>query len=317
MPDSCGNVLAETVGSAYTAGISGKSARLGTVRQITAAKRMRAVPMHWHRHHGTELLLVLSGEIEYDLAGAGARQVHGGMALAVGDGTVHRAKEGMESPAQRIGLLFSDAGTAACDPEHAVCLQAIRSRFSCPSQVSRAALRYARILFGEVSRLGRPIREWLEPAAVRVAESGNAVAPVLRQRIPPVCLTICERMRLKALTELLLAELADEDAAQRSGLAEYICGWLDTHFRERLSVQEIAGHFNCSRTFLFDTFRKNVGLSPMDYIQRKRVEEARNLLSKPGSSVTDVAFSVGFSSSQYFAKVFRKYTGKAPGEFLR
>jgi len=80
-----------------------------------------------------------------------------------------------------------------------------------------------------------------------------------------------------------------------------------------LALAEAAG---CSRSRLFQLFKQATGMTPNDYLQRLRVKEASAMLiNQPGASITDVAFSNGFSSSQYFCNVFRKYTGTTPVAF--
>ena len=60
----------------------------------------------------------------------------------------------------------------------------------------------------------------------------------------------------------------------------------------------------------------STGSSPKDYWLRMRVEcAARRLRKSPGLTVTDVAYEFGFSSSQYFATVFRRYLGVSPVEY--
>ncbi len=57
--------------------------------------------------------------------------------------------------------------------------------------------------------------------------------------------------------------------------------------------------------------------SPNDYLQRLRVETAQGLLLETDLAVTAVAGEVGFDTSQYFAAVFKKYTGQTPTAFRR
>jgi two-component system response regulator YesN len=51
---------------------------------------------------------------------------------------------------------------------------------------------------------------------------------------------------------------------------------------------------------------------PADYVSRQKVARATDLLRKTGMPVTQIATNLGYSSSQYFATAFRRYTGKTP-----
>jgi AraC-like DNA-binding protein len=54
----------------------------------------------------------------------------------------------------------------------------------------------------------------------------------------------------------------------------------------------------------------------LDYITRRRIEESKKMLSQGEASVTDIAYALGFSSSQYFATVFKRITGQSPKQFM-
>jgi AraC-like DNA-binding protein/quercetin dioxygenase-like cupin family protein len=83
-----------------------------------------------------------------------------------------------------------------------------------------------------------------------------------------------------------------------------------------LTVGEVA-HASRLQVNQFRTqFRQDVGLSPADYMLRHKIEIAKRRLSEPKASVTEIAHTLGFSSSQYFATVFRRLTSLTPSEFI-
>jgi AraC family L-rhamnose operon transcriptional activator RhaR/AraC family L-rhamnose operon regulatory protein RhaS len=86
---------------------------------------------------------------------------------------------------------------------------------------------------------------------------------------------------------------------------------------EEATIDEVADHVHCCRAKLFEVFKEFVGMSPNDYWQRIRVEAARDMLRKTDLSVTEIAIRCGYSTSQYFSTVFRKYTGTTPTQFRR
>lgn len=69
------------------------------------------------------------------------------------------------------------------------------------------------------------------------------------------------------------------------------------------------------RTRLSDLIRKLTAYSPMAYLTRLRIARARSLLRMSEASITEIAISCGFSSSQYFANVFRRCVGQTPSAY--
>ena len=89
------------------------------------------------------------------------------------------------------------------------------------------------------------------------------------------------------------------------------------HQNEWLDVGAVAGHVHLSESHFKIRFREEVGLPPAEYMLRRKVDIAKELLSRPEHHITDVAYQLGFSSSQYFATVFRRYTKLTPSEYLQ
>ena len=71
------------------------------------------------------------------------------------------------------------------------------------------------------------------------------------------------------------------------------------------------------RPRLHTRFRQEVGQSPGEYILRAKIERARDLLADTDLSVTDIAYSLSFSSAQYFATAFKRLTRATPTSFRR
>lgn len=95
-----------------------------------------------------------------------------------------------------------------------------------------------------------------------------------------------------------------------------IRNYIHDNIYQDLSVELLAKELCMSGSHFKSWFKKEFGIPPVDYILRARVEEAKKLLLLPdGESVTAIAFRLNFSSSQYFATVFKKYTGLSPAEF--
>jgi AraC-like DNA-binding protein len=89
---------------------------------------------------------------------------------------------------------------------------------------------------------------------------------------------------------------------------------MENQFAEPLTMNDVAQNAGCSRAHLFLVFKREAGMSPNDWLQRRRVKAATELLRSTNRKLEDIATASGFSSAQYCCQVFRKYTGKTPGE---
>src|SRR4030081_1261055 len=120
-----------------------------------------------------------------------------------------------------------------------------------------------------------------------------------------------------SLIDLLLLPLREADTAFDRGGAEamYIRAqfFIREHLRDsELSIDQISAALGCTKRYLHMLFSDR-GTTISDYIRHARLQNCRHELeTQAGKSVTDVAFSWGFSSSSHFSRVFREYFGVVP-----
>ena len=80
---------------------------------------------------------------------------------------------------------------------------------------------------------------------------------------------------------------------------------------------ELARSVGLSRSKLHHNFRAVYGITPFDYLRNRRLEKARIFLNEGNMDVTEVAYSVGYSSLSHFTKVFKQYFGMLPSNYHR
>lgn len=90
-----------------------------------------------------------------------------------------------------------------------------------------------------------------------------------------------------------------------------ILKYIDEHYDEPLTAEYLATKFNISPSYLYSLFKKNIGITPLQYINSTRLMEAYRLFSE-GASVTETAVAVGFSDVSYFIKFFKNAVGQTP-----
>jgi AraC-like DNA-binding protein len=93
--------------------------------------------------------------------------------------------------------------------------------------------------------------------------------------------------------------------------------YIRENLTERLTLTEISRHSGMSPHHFCRVFRNATGVNLIDYINRSRVECAKQLLSKQYARVSEVAFEIGYQSLSQFNRSFRNVTGLSPTEFRR
>lgn len=94
--------------------------------------------------------------------------------------------------------------------------------------------------------------------------------------------------------------------------------YLDNNLEKEISLESLADIAFLSLSRFKERFRTEMGVSPREYVNFKKIEKAKEWLREAGDSqtVTDIAMSLGFSSSTYFAVVFKKFTSQTPSEYV-
>lgn len=94
-----------------------------------------------------------------------------------------------------------------------------------------------------------------------------------------------------------------------------IKNYIDSHYAQNITLDFLSDLSYMNKFHLVHTFTKQIGISPINYVINKRIQEAKNLLGTTGYSIRDIASIVGFSNSSYFSQMFRKVTGISPKSY--
>lgn len=121
---------------------------------------------------------------------------------------------------------------------------------------------------------------------------------------------------------LFFAELIRLGGAQApaGGTKDYLAQavrFIQFNYAGDIGVEEVAAYAGVSRSQLYRTFQAGFGLSPHDFLQRYRINEACSLLRSRRLTVAQVAGSVGFNDPLYFSRIFKKLKGVSPTEYQR
>ncbi|MBI5934368.1 MAG: substrate-binding domain-containing protein [Chloroflexi bacterium] len=98
-------------------------------------------------------------------------------------------------------------------------------------------------------------------------------------------------------------------------LVRQAMAYIHEHYVDPITRQDIAQHINISEDYLTYCFRQELGTTPIKYLQRYRVNQAKLQLKESQKTITEIALDVGFSDSGYFSRIFHREAGTSPEKF--
>ena len=107
-------------------------------------------------------------------------------------------------------------------------------------------------------------------------------------------------------------KIVNEDDEMMNRLMQFIESRISD---DQLKIEEMAEAVGMSRSVFFVKIKSLVGMAPIDFLRQLRMERAQQLVARSTMSVSQIAYSVGFTDPKYFTRCFKKETGYTPTEF--
>ncbi len=96
-----------------------------------------------------------------------------------------------------------------------------------------------------------------------------------------------------------------------------VLAYIDAHIGEPITLANLAAAAGLSRMYFARQFRAATGIRPHEYVLRRRIERAQQLLTATSDALVDIALSVGFQTQAHFTTVFKKIVGNTPRQWRR
>lgn len=160
---------------------------------------------------------------------------------------------------------------------------------------------------------------------LRIAARDGGVHPIYLHRTSDKFAILIERSTsIKELEQLHIVmtkeycELVREVSTEGYSLiVKQAVDYINLNFDQEVSLTLIAEKINVSPSHLSKKFKKEIGMTVTEFINTKRMKQAKVLLEKGESSITDIAILSGFDDPGYFTFVFRKLEGMTPREYIK
>ncbi len=273
--------------------VTGASLGLPMVDFVSAFQSLSASRSTWHSHEHHEVLLLLRGATSYEFEGGRQVELAGDQFMVIPPRLVHRGLNEVRMPSVLCGLCF--------DPHHPL---------TRGIPFTKEEMAWLATQFGNQPPGAQP----MSAALRRMAQTLHQSFRHLPQPQPSPDAAAAMRLLVASIIVEAARHASVGRLPQTADAVALATAHMERHFDRPLQMNEVARHAGCSRARLFAVFKRETGMSPNDWLQRHRVKRAAELLAHTDRAITDIALSVGFSSSQYFSNVFRKYAGTTPGE---
>jgi len=99
--------------------------------------------------------------------------------------------------------------------------------------------------------------------------------------------------------------------------ARQVTEYIRVRLAERISVNELADIAGLSRSYFCRAFRTTFNVSPRQYIEARRIEQAQQMMLETDGSLLQIALACGFSEAAHFSKTFRSAMGLSPSRWRR
>jgi YesN/AraC family two-component response regulator len=105
--------------------------------------------------------------------------------------------------------------------------------------------------------------------------------------------------------------------AVKQGTTLPAISYIEKNFGETVRVKSLADLCSMTAAQFSLRFKRENGVSIRDYLIQFRINKAKQMLENPYSSVTDIAFAVGFNDLSHFTRLFKRYSGSLPSHYKR
>ena len=275
---------------------AGEQLGLGWLKAVTANDSMSARRLEWHSHDELELVFPLKGRYQYEFRGRRLVSLDNESFIVIPGGVMHRLNEAIDPPGVRIHLYLKDrAGGSAARGGFAAAEYARLYQMLARQPLKR--LRASHQLKAALSPLGRIV---LSDA------SGISEASQLQARFL-CCLVLCGCVSRGSSTDGISDDRIIGEAVK----------WLERNFSAHVSMDRLIDHIGYSRPRLFALFKRQVNMTPGEYLRGYRLEKAKEMLLQTDMPANSVGRACGLGTLAQFSHLFKKMTGLTPLVYRR
>ena len=116
----------------------------------------------------------------------------------------------------------------------------------------------------------------------------------------------------------MLKSIIKENLNNRPKLSSHVSSsiaYIHKNYKDDIKIDDICSYLNINKSYFCRLFKKEIGYTFSDFLNKFRVEKSKDFLSNDEYSILDVAMSVGYNSHSYYSSLFKKFNNITPVDY--
>lgn len=124
-----------------------------------------------------------------------------------------------------------------------------------------------------------------------------------------------KELLIRIMQKQNLKTLAGNSGLMNQNPLAYVLNYIKANLNEKININNLTDKACMSKATFYRLFKRELGLSPNEFILSEKITKAKQLLSNPKAKVAAVSYELGFSDANYFIRAFKKLVGMTPGHY--
>jgi AraC-like DNA-binding protein len=124
-----------------------------------------------------------------------------------------------------------------------------------------------------------------------------------------------QELLIRIIQSQTLRSIDDTKVLDANNPIHYIVEYIRKNLKENINLKNLSEKASMSTTSFYRFFKKELGMSPIEFIIHEKIKCAKKLLQNPTIKINEVCYLSGFEDANYFARLFKKYEGITPKQY--
>ncbi len=271
--------------------ISGEQLNLGWLKAITVNNNVSARRLEWHAHDELELIFPLRGHYQYEFKERRTVLLGDEGFIAIPGGVMHRLKESIDPPGARIHIYLKDPADRST-AKGTFTAKEYSQLYQTLSQHSLARL-----------SVSPQLKSTLSPLSKIIVKGSDDLSESTRMRVRFLCcLTLCG----------CTSGNSSADGTSNGHTIDEAVKWLQRNYSSYVHMDRLTDHIGYSRPRFFALFKKQLNMTPGEYLRNYRIKKAKEMLLQTNQPAASIGKACGLGTPAQFTHLFKKMTGLTP-----